>query len=237
MSQPPRPSRGEPAPAGDPDQYLTVTDGPGVELREKGSRFLAVACFAPDREAAQTRLESVRRAHFDATHHCWALRLSPPEQPIEHSEDDGEPSGTAGVPILNAMRRAGLLDCQVIVVRWFGGVKLGTGGLARAYGACASQALAAAGRRQVWRTAALQVDCAYEDVGAVEAVLARAAEAVRQVERVFEEHPKVRILVLAGRAQALGEALREATAGRARISLEAGAAPPGRATPPPPRSR
>lgn len=226
MSQPPRPPRGKSAPAGDPDQYLTVADGPAVELREKGSRFLGVACPAADREAAQARVEALRRSHFDATHHCWAVRLAPPERPLEHGDDDGEPSGTAGAPILNALRRAAVFDSQVIVVRWFGGVKLGTGGLARAYGRAAAEALAAAGRLQVWRTVVLQVECAYEDLGAVEAVLSKAADAVRKVERAFADHPALEVHALLSRAQHVHDALREATAGRARITREAGADQP-----------
>lgn len=237
MSRPPRSPRGGPAPAGDPDRYLTVADGPTVELREKASRFLAVARAAADRDAAQSQVEALRRTHFDATHHCWAVRLSPPERPFEQGEDDGEPSGTAGTPILNALRRAAVLDSQVIVVRWFGGVKLGTGGLARAYAAAATEALSAAGRLQLWRTVTLHVECAYDDLGAVEAVLARLADVVRGVERAFADHPALAIHALLSRAQHVHDALREATAGRARITRAAGEARPGTATPPPPHSR
>jgi len=109
------------------------------EIREKGSRFLAWIGPAAGEEAAKSALDGLARRYPDATHHCWAWRLGSP--PRERSSDAGEPSGTAGKPILAAIEGAALHDVGVIVVRWFGGIKLGTGGLARAYRATAAEAL------------------------------------------------------------------------------------------------
>jgi uncharacterized YigZ family protein len=111
-----------------------------AEVREKGSRFLAVVGAAASEEEARSALAALARRHPDATHLCWALRLGWP--PRERSSDAGEPAGTAGVPILQVLRGAGLSDVQAVVVRWFGGVKLGKGGLARAYAATVRAALA-----------------------------------------------------------------------------------------------
>jgi uncharacterized YigZ family protein len=111
-----------------------------AEIREQGSRFHAVIGAASGEDEARAMLASLARRHPGATHLCWALRLGWP--PYERSSDAGEPPGTAGIPILHALRGAGLSDVMAVVVRWFGGVKLGKGGLARAYGAAARAALA-----------------------------------------------------------------------------------------------
>jgi putative IMPACT (imprinted ancient) family translation regulator len=115
------------------------------ETRVLDSRFVADAHPVADESAAR-RLRAALAEEFPAaTHHCWAMRLHAPAGERALSSDGGEPAGTAGVPILQALRRAGVIDAQVVVVRWFGGTKLGKGGLARAYRDAARTALAAAG--------------------------------------------------------------------------------------------
>jgi len=204
--------------SGAADRYLAVHDGPETELKEKGSRFLAQALAVTDEKDSATRLASVRKRHHAATHHCWAHRLGPPESLIERADDDGEPSGTAGLPILQALQAADVHGALIVVTRWFGGTKLGTGGLARAYGGAAKQALAAAARRDVWREAVLEIAVAYADVGAVEAVLARDAALVRGCDRVFSGDPVFRVRTLRSQAAGLAARVTEATAGRAGIS-------------------
>jgi uncharacterized YigZ family protein len=110
-----------------------------AETREKGSRFLAIVGPAAGEEEARASRAGLARAHPDSTHVCWALRLGWP--PHERSSDAGEPAGTAGLPMLQVLRGAGLSDVQAVVVRWFGGVKLGKGGLARAYAAAVRAAV------------------------------------------------------------------------------------------------
>jgi uncharacterized YigZ family protein len=110
-----------------------------AEVREKGSRFLAYVSALAGEQEARAVLAGLARGHPDATHLCWALRLGWP--PRERSSDAGEPPGTAGVPMLQVLRGAGLSDVLAVVVRWFGGVKLGKGGLARAYAAAVRAAL------------------------------------------------------------------------------------------------
>jgi uncharacterized YigZ family protein len=110
-----------------------------AELREKGSRFLALVGPAGGEEQARAIRADLARGHPDATHLCWALRLGWPAR--ERTSDAGEPAGTAGVPMLQVLRGAGLSDVQAVVARWFGGVKLGKGGLARAYAAAVRDAV------------------------------------------------------------------------------------------------
>lgn len=174
-----------------------------AEIREKGSRFLAVLGPAAGEEEARARLAGLARELPDATHHCWAWRLGDP--PRERSADAGEPAGTAGMPILQVLRGAGLSDALAVVVRWFGGTKLGKGGLARAYAAAVREALP--GLPVVLRvpTARLVVRVPYEKVGAVKRLVHPPA-----VELEAEEYGEEARLVLAvheERAAALQTAL------------------------------
>src|SRR5215213_8216716 len=135
------------------------------EIREKGSRFLAWIGPAAGEDAAKAALDGLARQYPDASHHCWAWRLGSP--PRERSSDAGEPSGTAGVPILQVLRGAGLSDVMAVVVRWFGGTKLGKGGLARAYAAAAREALPQLPVVVRVPTVLLALRIPYEKVGAV----------------------------------------------------------------------
>lgn len=119
------------------DHYRTIASR--VEFRQKieRSEFLGIAFPIASEEAFLRELAAIAKEHFDATHHCWAFRL----RERARSSDAGEPSGTAGKPILNAIESADLFEVGVVVVRWYGGIKLGTGGLSRAYRDTALQAL------------------------------------------------------------------------------------------------
>ena len=198
----------------DPDAYHVPSDGPEIELRVQGSRFLARVWTAPDEESVAAGLDDARRRYHDATHHCWAHRAAPPAAPRERHDDDGEPAGTAGVPILAAIRQADLVDALVVVTRYFGGTKLGTGGLARAYGEAAREALTAAGRKIRWNSADLVLVFGFDDVGTVETVVARSAGAILDVERRFDPEPGLRLTVKHSLLDEIRSRLIEATAGR-----------------------
>ncbi|HUP49134.1 MAG TPA: YigZ family protein [Thermoanaerobaculia bacterium] len=123
------------------DHFRTVATR--CELRQKieRSEFLGIAFPAATDEAFFSALSQIGKRHFDATHHCWAFRLFDKGTLRSRSSDAGEPPGTAGRPILSAIEAAALLDTAVVVVRWFGGVKLGSGGLSRAYRDTAAKVL------------------------------------------------------------------------------------------------
>lgn len=209
----------ETSPGGnDPDRYHSIEDGPEVETRVQGSRFLSQAFRVESFALADASFTAIRRRYHDATHHCSAIRLGPPEGPFEQSDDDGEPSGTAGLPILGALKRGNCFDACLIVTRYYGGTKLGTGGLVRAYADAARLALEAAPPRIVWREANLVVTCAYEDIGTVEGLLARAGDRVRNVDREFGNEIVFRIALRRSQAEGFAAEVVEATAGRARIS-------------------
>ena len=201
------------------DRYLSPGDGPQVELRVRGSRFLGQVFAVGDEATAQDRLQALRRRTHDATHHCWALRLGEPQAMFERSDDDGEPSGTAGRPILSALQRETLCDALLVVTRYFGGTKLGSGGLARAYADCATHALTQAPRHERFRTRELAIACDFADLGAVEAILQRRAAWLRGVVRQFEAGPRLELLVLRSLAAALAREIVEGSAGRAELTV------------------
>lgn len=121
------------------DHYRTIVARVEQAIKIERSEFLAVAFPVASEEAFFEELSKIEKRFFDATHHCWAFRLF--AQQRARSSDAGEPSGTAGKPILNAIEGAELFDVAVAVVRWYGGIKLGTGGLSRAYRESAADAL------------------------------------------------------------------------------------------------
>ena len=111
------------------DHYRTVAAPVGFRLKIERSEFLGIAFPVLSEPDFLGELAAIQKKHFDATHHCWGFRL----RERARSSDAGEPSGTAGKPILNAIESADLFEVGVVVVRWYGGIKLGTGGLSRAY--------------------------------------------------------------------------------------------------------
>ena len=143
------------------------------ETRVLGSRFLADAHTVTSAADAGARRRALEDEFPTATHHCWALRLRLPAGERELAADAGEPAGTAGVPILQALRRAGVINAQVVVVRWFGGTRLGKGGLARAYRDAARAAIEAAGTVAMIPVARLRLLGPVGQDGEVRHVLAR----------------------------------------------------------------
>jgi len=125
-------------PAG--DSYLTLASESRYELKIKGSAFIGLAYPAASEDQALESLKQIKKKEHAATHHCFAYIIGY-EKPTFKYSDDGEPSGTAGRPIYQAIVGRDLTDVLVIVVRYFGGVKLGTGGLTRAYAEAANEAL------------------------------------------------------------------------------------------------
>lgn len=122
--------------------YKTPAKPLEILLEVKKSKFIAYAACAPDREAAMQLLAAKKAEYPDARHHCWAYLFGPPTMPSSVAfSDDGEPSGTAGKPILNVLQHKDVGDIMLVVTRYFGGIKLGAGGLVRAYSSAAQQVM------------------------------------------------------------------------------------------------
>lgn len=148
-----------------PDSWVTITGENRASTKVQRSEFIAIAAPCVSEDEFAGFLAAVQREHFDATHHCWAWRLFNEGKPVQRFSDAGEPSGTAGRPILGAIESAGLLDVAVFVVRHYGGVKLGTGGLARAYRDAAREVLARAATEERYVFELLTADVPFSQIG------------------------------------------------------------------------
>ncbi|HVK38700.1 MAG TPA: YigZ family protein [Candidatus Kapabacteria bacterium] len=148
------------------DSFRTIVDRARTELKVRGSRFIGTAIAVDSREAAAVELEAIRKEFWDASHNCYAWRLAP-DGLLYRFADDGEPSGSAGKPILFVLQQRELFNVLVVVTRYFGGTKLGVGGLARAYGETAAAVLDIAPTTTQFDRETLQVFTTYEDMRAV----------------------------------------------------------------------
>lgn len=115
------------------EEFITVLNDETAEIVEKKSKFIATLCYAKNVQEAEDKIKSIKKKYYDAKHNCIAYRVVENGQVIEKASDDGEPSGTAGGPMLNILQKGNFCNIVVIVTRYFGGILLGTGGLVRAY--------------------------------------------------------------------------------------------------------
>lgn len=144
--------------------YLVPHGQTEVCYEIKKSRFIARLCPAKDREQALSALAQSKKDHPDARHHCWAYQLGSPQSPHAVAmSDDGEPSGTAGKPILNVIQHKDIGNVMLIVIRYFGGIKLGAGGLVRAYSKATQMAFDLANTDQHIEYDYVQLQCHFAD--------------------------------------------------------------------------
>ena len=188
----------------------TLAEPAGYEEEIKKSRFVCFAARADDAEEARLFLESVKDP--SATHNCWAYRIGP----AYRFSDDGEPGGTAGQPILRAIEGHGLDHVVVVVTRYFGGVKLGAGGLARAYGGVAAECLRRARILEIQPQRRLLVAIPYALSAKLYPILV-AAGARRLGEAYASDHLVWEVEVDAARVPELEAALRDASKGSVRV--------------------
>jgi uncharacterized YigZ family protein len=142
--------------------YFIPTAHHVVETDIKRSQFITHITHVSNRQEAEAFIKQLRHEHPQATHVCWAYIAGAPNTTVISMSDDGEPSGTAGRPMLNALQHSGLGEVVAAVVRYFGGTKLGTGGLQRAYGGCVKEALATLPTQEKIAHTQLLVECGYE---------------------------------------------------------------------------
>ena len=193
---------------------FTLTHEAVYEEEIKKSRFIVKAARVASPGEALAYLERIREPR--ATHNCWAYRIGQ----IYRFSDDGEPGGTAGKPILNAIEKQDIDGAMVVVVRYFGGIKLGAGGLARAYGGCAAKCLQAATLERIVPTAEIRFRVAFAHIGALYTVIDQFA-ATKREETYTETGVEIRLEVDRSRCNALVDALTNATAGSIAV-LETG---------------
>lgn len=148
------------------ESYSTIQKSSEATFKERGSKFIAIAFPVSDVDAFKKRLELIKKEHFSASHHCYAYRIGIDGNQVR-ANDDGEPGHTAGDPILNQIKSADLTNTAIVVVRYFGGTKLGKSGLIHAYKTAAAEALSSAFFVQRKIMVECRIKCTYETLSEV----------------------------------------------------------------------
>lgn len=163
------------------DHFLTINKPTNFLLKEKSSKFFSYAFSVNSTEEVEVQLKALKKEHLKSRHICYAYIIGVDKNNFR-ANDDGEPSGTAGRPIIGQIEKLNLTNTLVAVVRYFGGTKLGTSGLIKAYKESAAQALAKAEVIEVLLTKQIKLICNYDSVGEVREILSRLAYQMVNIE-------------------------------------------------------
>lgn len=194
--------------------YRTIKDIVEHEIEIRRSRFICALAPAATEEAARAFVAERRRLHGDATHNCSAYVIG---EGVRRADDDGEPGGTAGTPMLEMLTRRGFADVAAVVTRYFGGVLLGAGGLARAYGGAVGETLDRAEVVEMVPAAVVTVSVGHAQAGRLESDLRASPYALRGVD--YGARVAFEVAVAEDRLPAFEEWIAAATAGRAETAL------------------
>ena len=198
------------------DFYYTVQSPiRAPELKVKGSRFIADLFPIMTKDDIEASLEKIRKEFYDATHHCFAYRLGPEGLQVR-AADDGEPHGSAGKPILLVLTSQKLTDTLLVVTRYFGGTKLGTGGLARAYVEAAQQAVSMARIIRVFLITDIMITVLYEDLPQLERLIAAFDGTIK--ETTYLESVTLRVAIRQSKHDQFLQSLTDTLHGRAGLA-------------------
>ncbi|RWZ55044.1 YigZ family protein [Halobacillus fulvus] len=197
------------------ESYYTVKPEGHEEVTIQKSRFIGYVKRCETEEEAQAFINEIKTKHKDATHNCSAYMIGEHDL-IQKANDDGEPSGTAGVPMLEVLKKKGLKDTAVVVTRYFGGIKLGAGGLIRAYGGTASEAINKTGivRRQLMKE--MKVTIGYTLLGKVENVVRQSPYTLETIN--YMENVELLIYVESGQEEEFQNWITDLTGNQAQIT-------------------
>lgn len=198
-----------------PVKRITLAQNVSVEMEERKSVFIGHACPITSEEDARRFIDEKRREYHDATHNVYAYLLS--GGALARYSDDGEPQGTAGMPVLNVVKMSGATDLCVVVTRYFGGILLGAGGLVRAYTAAAKIAVDAAGLAVYEEYGIYEIVVSYSDYQKLTFALAKIDATEDHCD--FGENVTVVCAIKAEQAEELIKTVSELTFGKGRISL------------------
>lgn len=198
-------------------QYLTVAGRGEHEIIIEKSRFISHIARVETEDAAQAFIQEIKKKHKDATHNCSAYMIGEQNQ-IQKALDDGEPSGTAGVPILEVLKKKELKDTAVVVTRYFGGIKLGAGGLIRAYSKATSEGINATGVviRKLMRVISTTVD--YTWLGKLENELRSSIYQIKEIQ--YLDQVNILVYVEETQKETYTAWITELTNGQGRITEE-----------------
>ncbi|ASF40444.1 YigZ family protein [Halobacillus halophilus] len=197
------------------ENYYTVKPNGSEEVIIQKSRFIGYVRRCETEEEAHSFIQEIKKKHNDANHNCSAYMIGEHDL-IQKANDDGEPSGTAGVPMLEVLKRKGLKDTAVVVTRYFGGTKLGAGGLIRAYSGTVSQAIEKTGivRRQLMKS--MHVSVAYHLLGKVENEVRNSSYTLETIN--YMENVELIIYVESGQEEAFESWITNLTSNQAQLT-------------------
>ena len=187
------------------------------ELTEKRSRFLGHVRMVESEEEAKAFIAEMKRKYYDARHNCWCYAI---RDGAERYSDDGEPQGSAGIPMLEVLRRRGVTNAVCVVTRYFGGVLLGTGGLLRAYTQSAADALDAAGIAVVRAWTEAEARCSYAQAERMKTEAAALGAVTEDV--VYGADVTLKLLIPQEKTEAVKARLFDASAGSVRLAVTGG---------------
>lgn len=193
------------------EEYRIIYQGAQAQIAEKKSRFIATVVSVETEEEALGFIESMRKKYWDATHNCYAYVIGD-RQEIQRFSDDGEPSGTAGRPMLEVLCGEGIHNAAVVVTRYFGGTLLGTGGLIRAYSLAVQEGLASSEIITRIPGMKLTMTVDYTELGKIQYLLGQRGLAAQ--DEVYAQNVKLAVLVPETEVLKLKEILTEETSGR-----------------------
>jgi uncharacterized YigZ family protein len=196
-------------------KYLTVKGFGEHEIVIQKSRFITYVQRAETEEEAQSFIQEIKKKHREANHNCSAYMIGQHNQ-IQKANDDGEPTGTAGVPMLEVLKKRDLKDTVVVVTRYFGGIKLGGGGLIRAYGKSVSEGLNAIGIVERNLMCIMHAKMDYTWIGKVENELRSSEYQIKEIH--YFDHVDFEVYVKEDKKEAYTEWMTELTNGQAEIT-------------------
>ena len=203
------------------DTYRAIAARSDAEIKVKGSRFLAEAVPVDSEAVAEAAIAEIRKREHAATHHCTAYRIGSAAEIFRYN-DDGEPSGTAGQPILRQIEGRDVTNTLVVVTRYYGGTKLGTGGLIRAYGTAAAQALDAARMEERVLRVPVRVVFAYGDTSPAMHTIQQFDAEIRDTR--YSDETEIGVGVRRSQVEAFVETFVNALSGRGRVEVTGDAA-------------
>ena len=195
-------------------EYLIPAGAGEAEFTEKRSRFLGHVRMVENEEEARFFINEMKKKYYDARHNCWCYSI---QGGPERYSDDGEPQGSAGIPMLEVLRRRGVTNAVCVVTRYFGGVLLGTGGLLRAYTRSTADALDAAGLAAVRPWAETELDCTYGQLEKLKSETAAAGGVLEDV--VYGSGVTLKVLVPAEEAEAFAARIFDRSAGLVKVRV------------------
>lgn len=197
-------------------EYKTPAAAAQDEFTEKRSRFIGYIAPVKSEQEALDFIASIKAKHWDAKHNVYAYCLR--EGNVTRYSDDGEPSGTAGIPVLSVLQKNGLTDCAAVVTRYFGGILLGGGGLVRAYGHTASLGVAAAGIAVMRLCAVCSLRCDYGQYGRLQSLIPECGGSVTDTQ--FDDGVSVRFTMTREDFAAFAPRLADASNGSVTAVME-----------------